>query len=272
MAALTAHRADMAQPGALPGDVRLMQFTTRLVALLAGLALCAAAATWLARLPMFALRAIKIEGDVTRNSVSTIRANAMPKLAGNFFNLDLQRTRLAFESVPWVRHAVVRRVWPNRIAVRLEEHRPKALWAADGGNDKLVNSFGEVFEANTGDVEDDALPRLAGPDGTAPRMLALYIRINPLLARLNAGDIDELRLSRRDSWRAVLEGGAVIELGRGSDGELLARIETFVRTLSQVTGHYERPLAFADLRHTDGYAVRLKGVTTQVPAAPARKR
>ena len=257
---------------ALPGEVRLMQLTTRLVALLAGLALCAAAATWLARLPIFALRAIKIEGDVTRNSASTIRANAAPRLAGNFFSLDLQRARLAFESVPWVRHAVVRRIWPNRLAVRLEEHRPAALWAADDGNDKLVNSFGEVFEANTGDVEDESLPRLAGPEGTSARMLALHLRLNPLLARLEAGEIEALRLSRRGSWRAELEGGAVIELGRGSDDELMARSAAFVRTLSQVTGHYQRRLEYADLRHTDGYAVRLKGVTTHVPVAPARKR
>lgn len=257
---------------ALPGDIRLMQLATRVVALLAGLALCAAAATWLARLPLFALRTIKIEGDVTRNSVSTIRANAAPKLAGHFFSLDLNKARAAFESVPWVRHAVVRRMWPDRLVVRLEEHRPAALWAANDGNDKLVNSFGEVFEANTGDVEDDALPRFTGPEGSAARMLGLYGRLNAVLKRVGAGDIDELNLSRRGSWRAELEGGAVIELGRGSDDELLARSETFVRTLAQVTSQYQRPLEFADLRHTDGYAVRLKGVVTQLPASPARKR
>ena len=53
---------------------------------------------------------------------------------------------------------------------------------------------------------------------------------------------------------------------------MLARVERFVRTVAQVTGQYQRPLEYADLRHTDGYAVRLKGVTTQWPANAARKK
>ena len=73
----------------------------------------------------------RVEGDVARNSVSTIRANAAPQLAGNFLTIDLGAVRRAFESVPWVRLAIVRRVWPNRLRVRLEEHRPVALWGSD---------------------------------------------------------------------------------------------------------------------------------------------
>jgi cell division protein FtsQ len=103
-------------------------------------------------------------------------------------------------------------------------------------------------------------------------MLGNYRRLNPVLARLDAGDIEQLSLSVRGSWRAELEGGATIELGRGTDEEVMERVERFVRTVAQVTGQYQRPLEYADLRHTDGYAVRLKGVTTQLPAKPARKR
>jgi len=90
--------------------------------------------------------------------VPTIRANAAPLLAGNFYSVDLQQGRAAFETVPWVRHAVVRRVWPDRLSVKLEEHRAAALWEGggeDSSGDRLVNSFGEVFQANLGDVEDD---------------------------------------------------------------------------------------------------------------------
>jgi cell division protein FtsQ len=256
----------------LPSDVRLTEAAAKAVAAAAALLLAAAAATWFARLPLFALRSITLEGDMARNSVNTIRANAAPKLAGNFFSIDLHKAQLAFESVPWVRQAVVRRIWPNRLLVRLEEHRPVALWAADDGNDHLVNSFGEVFEANVGDVEDDALPRLAGPEGSAPRVLAMLRRLEPVLTRLNLGDVEQLRLSARGSWRVGLDGGASIELGRGSDDELLARVDAFVRTWPQVTGRYQRPLEYADLRHTDGYAVRLRGVTTQLPVPTTRKR
>ena len=250
----------------VPVDVRLKNATAALLAVLGVLALGAVLAQWMARQPVFALRAIRVEGDVARNSVATIRANAMPHLAGNFFSLDLQLAREAFESVPWVRHAVVRRIWPNRLAVRLEEHRAAALWATEQGEDRLVNTHGEVFAANPGDVEQDDLPTLRGPDGSAARLLALYGRLQPLMAALDMR-IEELAMSGRGSLSAELEGGAVVEIGRGSDDELVARLQRFAATLPQVIAQHQRPLVHADLRHNDGYAVRLKGVTTV--AAPA---
>ena len=107
---------------------------------------------------------IRIDGDVTRNSVATIRANAAPQLAGNFFTLDLAAGRRAFESVPWVRQAVVRPglAEPAAGAAR-GAPAGRAVEHATGSAEKLVNSFGEVFEANLGDVEDDGLPTLQRP-------------------------------------------------------------------------------------------------------------
>ena len=254
---------------ALPNDVRLMNATAAGFVVLAALLLAAAAVVWLARQPFFAIRSITVEGDVARNSVSTIRANATPQLRGNFMTMDLAAVRRAFESVPWVRLAIVRRVWPNKLRVQLEEHRPVALWGSDSGADKLVNSFGEVFEANVGDVEDDALPTLAGPDGSSAHVLAMLARLDAVVRPLGAR-IDGLALSGRGSWQATLDSGAVVEIGRGSDEEVAARTGRFVATLGQVTARYQRPLEYADLRHNDGYAVRLNGVATTGAAALAR--
>jgi cell division protein FtsQ len=258
-------------PATLPVDVRLLQLSGNVVGALALVTLAALAFQALGRMPLFALQAIQVEGEVDRNSANTIRANAAPKLVGNFFSIDLGKARAAFESVPWVRRAVVRRVWPNRLVVRLEEEDPQALWASPDGNDRLVNRFGELFEANLGDVEDETLPRLAGPEGSAPQMLAMLRRLEPVLSRLDAGDVESLALSGRGSWRVGLEGGAEIELGRGSDDDVIARTERFVRTVAQVTGRFQRPLESADLRHPDGYAVRLRGVTTEPQPAPAKR-
>ena len=256
----------------LPADVRLMQATANTVLALVVLGLLAAGLQRLARAPIFNIQAIRIEGDVSRNSESTIRANAAPRLAGSFLTLDLQQARNAFEAVPWVRHAVVQRVWPGKLAVRLEEHQPVALWLGTDGNDRLVNTHGEVFEANIGDVEDDSLPRLQGPDGSAPAMLAMMKRLGPVLGGRRDGDLVQLELSDRGSWRATLDKGAVIELGRGTDDAVIERTQRFVQTLPRVEARYQRPLESADLRHADGFAVRLKGVTTSEPVPPARKR
>ena len=74
------------------------------------------------------------------------------------------------------------------------------------------------------------------------------------------------------SWQATLDTGAVVEIGRGSDEEAVARTLRFVNTVRQVTSRYQRPLEYADLRHTDGYAVRLRGVSTVIEAEKPKKK
>ncbi|MEY4561608.1 MAG: hypothetical protein RLZZ618_885 [Pseudomonadota bacterium] len=266
-------RHNLAATLELPLDVRLLNLTAKVLFGLAAVLLVAMAVLWAVRLPVFSVRSIQVEGDVTRNSESTIRANALPQMSGSYFTLNLARGQRAFEAVPWVRQAVVRRVWPNRLAVQLEEHKAAALWSVGDEADLLVNTFGEVFQANLGDVEDEALPTLKGPEGSAPQVLAVYRRLSPLFER-NELKIETLALSDRGSWHAEFDGGAEVELGRGNEADLAARVERFVGTLPQVVARYQRPLVFADLRHNDGYALRLKGITTTLtpPKAGAAAR
>jgi cell division protein FtsQ len=257
---------------AMPFDIRLMNGVASTLYLLVALALLAAALLWLTRSPGLSFRVIQLEGELQRNSVATIRANATPRLAGNFVSIDLDKARAAFESVPWVRQATLRRIWPDRLAVRLDEHHPVALWQGEDGNERLVNEFGEVFEANVGEVEDEKLPQFSGPEGSSAAMLSLYRRLMPLFAAQRLEPVT-MQLSGRGSWSLELDSGAAVVLGRGSEDELVARSERFLRTVSQITGRFQRDLEYADLRHADGYAVRLRGITTTiVPAGAATKK
>ncbi len=266
------------QPITLPPDIRLMNAVTALLVAAMLVAAAALALRWVVRLPVFAIRAIQVDGDVTRNSEASLRANALSRLSGSFLSMNLQEGRDAFESVPWVRRAVVQRVWPSRLLVKLEEHKPSAYWEikADGADSQsdasvdrlLVNSFGEVFQANLGDVEDDDLPILAGPKGSAPAMLQMWQGLQVISAAMGE-QVERLDLSGRGSWRVSLEKGAVIELGRGSEAEILSRYGQFVRSITQITSLNRAPLLSADLRHAEGYAVRLSGIsTTPSPVKP----
>jgi cell division protein FtsQ len=266
---------------ALPPDIRLMNAVSALLvaALLATAAW--AAIRWVVRLPAFNFRAIQVEGDVSRNSVASLRANALPQLQGSFLSMNLAAGRAAFEAVPWVRHARLQRIWPMRLKVNLEEHRAAAYWEArtDGADSAteataeraLVNSFGEVFQANLGDVEDEDLPVLAGPANAAGDMLRMWQALSPAAERLSES-IERLDLSGRGSWRATFGSGAVVELGRGTQAEVVARFGQFARSISQVTATYRSPLLTADLRHADGYAVKLRGVTTQNSGKPVNRK
>lgn len=256
-----------------PFDVRLMHFTTGALLAVFALLVAAALVQWVARHRIFAIAAINVSGEVVHNNVPTLRANVTPRLAGSFFTLDLASARRTFETLPWVRQAVVRRVFPNQLAVELQEHQAVAYWGAEDAS-RLLNSFGEVFEANVGEVEQESLPRLDGPAGQAQQVLAMYQALQPLFSPLDL-TIEELALSGRGGWTARMDTGAAIELGRGDDADVLARANRFVRTLTQVTSRYDRrpdAVEAADLRHADGYALRLRGVSTVVTETQKQQR
>lgn len=258
----------------LPFDVRLMNITASV--LYTGCAVVALAAVlwWGVRHPAFAIGAISVHGDMKHNNAVTLRANVAPKITGNFFTVDLGAARAAFEDAPWVRRALVRREFPNRLSVTLQEQQVAAYWGPEGES-RLVNQWGEVFEANLGEVEQDELPRLKGPDGQSAQVLAMYRALNPVFEPLDM-EIEQLELTPRGGWRVLMDAGGVVELGGGSEAEVLARAGRFVRTLTQVAGSYGRhadALETADLRYPEGYALKLRGVSTlTVPAPPAPKK
>ena len=253
----------MTRGARLPLDLRLMQWATRGLLLVFVVLVLTGMAGWARGHARFALHGITLTGDLTHTNAVTARANVLPRLQGTFFSLDLQRTRSAFETLPWVRRAVVHREFPNRLRVQLEEHKAVAYWGAES-EQRLVNSLGEVFEANAGEVDSDALPRLSGPLNQSASVLAMLHALQPVLKPLS-WQVEALSLSPQGSWRVELDNGASIELGSGDTAAVLARLGRLRSTITSVTARYGRTpqaLESADLRHEDGYAIRLRGVST----------
>jgi cell division protein FtsQ len=258
--------ATLDAPLGTPLDVKLMNMATSFMMTAVVLLLVVAFLWWLVRLPLFALAGITVRGDVEHHNAVTVRANVAPRLNGNFFTVDLNHARQVFEGLPWVRHALVQREFPNRLRVVLQAHNPVAYWGAEGEG-RLVNSQGEVFEANLGDLEDDELPRLSGPDSQSGDVLAMYLALKEPVRALGS-HLMGLDITPRGSWRMTLASGARIELGRGAQTEVLARLDTLVKTLPQVASRLGRKasaLEAADLRYDTGYALRMRGVTTVDP-------
>ena len=257
----------------LPLDVRLMNLTTSILVTILLLACMGVGLWWGLRNPAFSISRITVEGDTAHNSAASLRANVAPRLVGNFFTLDLDSAQAAFRSAPWVRNAVVQRVFPNQLNVTLQEHVPVAHWGE--GDSELVNQQGEVFEVGDSDADEARIPRLQGPDGQASVVLSMLHQLNPLVAPLDTR-LSALTLQARGNWVAELDRGAVIELGQGTPQELATRLNQFVGTVKEVAARHQRTLdavETADLRHVGGYALRMRGVTTvrgdATPGTPA---
>jgi len=252
----------------LPLDIKLMTVATRALVVLLGVLVAATLALWALRHPVWTVRAITVQGDVVHQNAVTFRAQLASQmknsLSGSFLTLDLQQVRQLFEAVPWVRRAVVQRDFPNRLKVTIEEHRAVAWWG-EAGSGRLVNALGEVFEASPDEGEE--LPELAGPDQEAAQVWSLFRSLQTEFGRLEMG-VARLQLNERGSWSADLDSGARIELGRGTPEELLARVQRFTGTLSQLTARYPGAIQSVDLRYPNGYALRVRGVTTVTEDSP----
>ena len=256
----------------LPLDVRLMNLVSQVLLLVLLVMAAGSLASWIGNHPAFAVRGVTVTGDTEHSNAVTLRANITPQLRGTFLSIDLAAVRQVFETMPWVRRAVVQREFPNRLKVTLQEHRAVAFWGSESDS-SLVNSHGEVFEANVGEVEQEVLPRLHGPREQSAQVLAVYRALAPLFAELDL-TLEELTLTGRGDWQARLDNGGAVALGRGTPDDVTARTHRFLKTLTQVTSRQGRTpaaLEVADLRHNEGYALRLRGVSTVEQQAVTRK-
>lgn len=248
----------------LPLDVKLMTVVTNTLVMVF-VALCLAAlGHWVLRHPIWTVRAIAVQGEVEHQNAVGLRAQlASPMkstLAGGLLALDLQAVKQMFEAVPWVRRAQVQREFPDRLLVSLEEHHAVAWWGASGSG-FLLNERGEVFE--TSPDEGEGLPELIGPTAQSAQVWTVYQALAGEFKRLGLG-LDRLELSERGSWRAKLDSGADIELGRGDSQQLLDRAHRLTATIGQLTQRYPGAVESVDLRYPNGYALRMRGVTTVV--------
>ena len=244
-------------------DIRLMNITSMLMFVLTVCLVVAMGVMWFARHSVFAITGISVYGDIRLNNEVTLRANVVPRLQGSFFTADLAKAKEAFENVPWVRQAVVRREFPNRLRVEINEHEPVAYWGAESDS-RLLNKQGQVFSANVGELDNENLPHLSGPDNESARVWQMFATLGPMFKKMQL-NINSLELTGRGSWRARFNNGAQIELGRGNEEEVVARVNRLIQTLAQVSQRYGRQtqaLESADLRYVNGYALRLRGVST----------
>jgi cell division protein FtsQ len=192
--------------------------------------------------------------DVTGSHHPETRAGvkqALQRLRGGFFTLDLDAARGAFEGLPWVRRVEVRRVWPGRMLVHLEEQVAAAAW-----NDRaLVNTHGEVFAVTTMD-KYLALPRLYAPEGTERETARRYGEFVALASPLHMR-VEQVVVTNRQSWRVRLHDGeasVLVELGRDHLSERLNRFTHFYPQAVATLG----PITRADMRYPNGFAAQTK--------------
>lgn len=195
-------------------------------------------------LPLFPVKHVQVEGNLEHVNHEQIQLIVSKYLKGNFYTLDLRRTRSAFEKLPWARKVSVRRQWPDTIVVQIEEHMALGRW----GGIALVNRYGELFQA----ASDTPLPTFYGPGDAVKEVAQGYYSFEQLLQGTPL-QIQQLSLSSRRAWEIKTKDGKQMMLGRESAKQ---RLRKFVLAYQQNSQIAKVDWRNADLRYPNGFALR----------------
>ena len=209
--------------------------------------------------PVFDLRTLTVTNpDDMRVTASAVQAVVDEVVDGNYFTVDLARVRAAVETLPWVKSAVVRRVFPNRLEVTVERHVARALYE-DG---RLVNDKGELFAANPEEAGPQALPMFYGPAGSVDVMLKAWADFETMLSPLGVR-VTDLQVSDRGGWSLVFSGPDTpptkVELGRDETGyaAIGEHLKEVAAVYPRVRALLKGPPSSLDLRYSHAFAAAM---------------
>lgn len=202
-------------------------------------------AVWYAvHLPgLFPLHSVRLDAPPQRVVPEDVLKVVRSEVNGNLFTVDIERLRQSLERLSWVRSVSIRREFPDRLAVQMEEHQILARWNGDA----LVNTHGEVFSA----YSEETLPAFIGQEGDSYEITQRYGEFGQQLAALNL-KVAQIALTPRHAWQLHLSNGMVLELGREEMEQRLAR---FVSVYPYSLAAMEGSVRYVDLRYRNGFSL-----------------
>ncbi|WP_049621245.1 cell division protein FtsQ/DivIB [Frateuria defendens] len=191
---------------------------------------------------------LTVQAEFQHVGAEQIRAAVLPALGRGFFALDVAAVQKAVAALPWVESVEARKRWPDTLLLRIYERQPFARW-----NDKhLISRQGLVFDA-PGDEAVAGLPVLSGPDSRLAEVVSFYAETQKAFANTRL-KIVGVTLTDRGSWSLATASGARIVVG--DRDEAGRRLRRFLDVYPQLMAGHGDGFVYADLRYTNGFAVR----------------
>lgn len=204
------------------------------------------------------VRNVMVEGRV-ETAAADILAALGAERGSPLLGIDVAMAKARLESLPWVKSAVVERHLPDTLKVRVEEHKPFALWQL-GRRLSVIDREGVVIvREDVARFADRPLVVGEGAEFRAAEILDLLASEPEMRAEVEAA---VLVSGRR--WNLRLKGGIEVRLPEEGTEEAWHRLARMV----QEEGLLTRAVAMIDLRQPDRAIVRLTPEALQTPEEP----
>ncbi len=196
--------------------------------------------------------------------------------------IPLEERRLALEDLPWVEHASVQRILPNRVRIEVTERTPIAFLRS-GTELALIDAHGVILDRPAG--QEYQFPVVTGVAENLPRpererRMQTYQEFLKGIDLVRAGSSDrvsEVDLANPKDLRVVLTGLA----GPGTDaqavtvhfgqGDFIPKYRMLVENFSQWQANAGRVQSI-DLQYTRQVVINSETGSSPAMAAPARTK
>lgn len=204
--------------------------------------------SWLDSLDQKPIAAFALVGTPQYTNNQDIRDQMlkMGELKG-FFGQNVDAIREQIEAMPWIKGALVRKIWPDRVTVIVNEYQPVAYW----NGDQFLDGEGVIFKLPFEKLKNANMPRLFGPDFQSADVLAAWDKIFKELKEKNL-NLKSLSIDSRGAWEITLDNDIILKLGRG---DWKSKIDRFVTIFPQIEIPENQRIHSVDLRYKVGAAV-----------------
>lgn len=192
------------------------------------------------------VKTYQIVTPLTNVKTSDIDLIMRPYLGQSFWDLSLESIQAELTRLDWVAQATVKRSWPDRVYVSIEEQKPVARWGQAG----LVNHSGTVFYPRDMSLFADFV-LLDGPLEASAQMLLHLKQYQTQLEPLGF-TIAGLKRQVDGVWRVQLLNGYELVLDANQSD---ASIQRFMRAYPKLSADLRKSATVYDLRYSNGFIV-----------------
>jgi cell division protein FtsQ len=228
--------------------------------------------------------AIQIAGNshLTRAQLLSVFGEDVDR---NILTIPLAARRAELESLPWVEHATVMRLLPNRVRVAIVERTPVAF-VRQGTQIGLVDENGVLFDMPGPDMEQAdgrrgaehySFPVLTGISADDPlsvraAQMRIYMGFMAALDATGEGishKLSEVDLSNPEDVKAIIPNNGVDILVHFGEEKFLDRYQQYQAHLAEWRAQYPH-LASVDMRYERQVVLEMQpGTPAPASAAPS---
>jgi cell division protein FtsQ len=232
--------------------IRLAEIAMAIVAIVVVFWVGYGAVGYLTSAPRFEVQKLSVSG-LKRVKESEVVAKAGFEIGTNVFKVNLRQIREQVEELPWVRHALVERVLPDQIIIKIVEREPVGL-ARIRGEVYQFDMDAKILDPDPVDGSD--FPILGGLRMNDPKgNLADVETYRKVLEELGETALSEVHIN--DSGEVTVVSASdpvVVNLGTG---DFRGRWIKYLQLKPQIQEQY--PLAVrVDLRFKNQVIVRMR--------------